>query len=110
MIVRTWTNTVTPDDADNHLAHLTKKLKRSAHTSVKDLATDINTWLDAWNDDPSRSSGTRPRTKSSAGWPATAPSSPAPNMTAEQPDGTPGSDVPSGVKASALTLRPVVHE
>ena len=30
----------------------TKKLQRSAHTSVKELAADIQAWVDAWNDDP----------------------------------------------------------
>lgn len=30
----------------------TKKLKRSAHRSVKELAADINTWTAAWNDNP----------------------------------------------------------
>jgi transposase len=30
----------------------TKKLKRSAHRSVKALATDIQTWVDQWNQDP----------------------------------------------------------
>lgn len=30
----------------------TKKLKRSSHTSVKDLTADINAWTAAWNNDP----------------------------------------------------------
>lgn len=30
----------------------TKKLQRSAHTSVKALAADITTWVQAWNDNP----------------------------------------------------------
>jgi transposase len=30
----------------------TKKLRRSAHRSVKDLATDITAWVDQWNTDP----------------------------------------------------------
>jgi transposase len=30
----------------------TKKLKRSAHCSVKELAEDIRSWAAAWNDDP----------------------------------------------------------
>lgn len=30
----------------------TKKLQRSAHRSVKDLATDITTWAESWNENP----------------------------------------------------------
>ncbi len=30
----------------------TKKLQRSAHRSVKELAADILSWADTWNDDP----------------------------------------------------------
>ena len=30
----------------------TKKLKRSAHCSVKELAADITSWAEAWNEDP----------------------------------------------------------
>jgi transposase len=30
----------------------TKKLQRSAHASVKALATDIQTWIEGWNNDP----------------------------------------------------------
>ena len=30
----------------------TKKLQRSAHRSVKELAADIRAWADTWNDDP----------------------------------------------------------
>src|SRR5215211_4859146 len=30
----------------------TKKLQRSAHRNVKELAADINAWAQAWNDDP----------------------------------------------------------
>ena len=30
----------------------TKKLQRSAHTSVKALAVDIRAWVETWNDDP----------------------------------------------------------
>lgn len=30
----------------------TKKLQRSAHRSVKELAADINAWVAAWNEDP----------------------------------------------------------
>ena len=30
----------------------TKKLQRSAHTSTKDLAADINAWVDNWNQNP----------------------------------------------------------
>jgi transposase len=30
----------------------TKKLQRSAHRSVKELADDINNWVENWNDDP----------------------------------------------------------
>jgi hypothetical protein len=30
----------------------TKKLQRSAHRSIKELAADINTWVEHWNHDP----------------------------------------------------------
>jgi transposase len=30
----------------------TKKLKRSAHCSVKELAADIEAWAEAWNENP----------------------------------------------------------
>ena len=30
----------------------TKKLQRSAHNSVAELAADINAWVTVWNDDP----------------------------------------------------------
>jgi transposase len=30
----------------------TKKLQRSAHRSVKDLAADIRAWVETWNEDP----------------------------------------------------------
>jgi hypothetical protein len=30
----------------------TKKLQRSAHRSVKELAADINAWVATWNEDP----------------------------------------------------------
>jgi transposase len=30
----------------------TKKLQRSAHRSVKELAADINAWVDNWNQNP----------------------------------------------------------
>ena len=30
----------------------TKKLQRSAHRNTKQLAADIQTWVDTWNDDP----------------------------------------------------------
>ena len=30
----------------------TKKLQRSAHNSVKDLAADITAWVETWNDNP----------------------------------------------------------
>ena len=30
----------------------TKKLRRSAHTSVKELAADITAWVETWNDNP----------------------------------------------------------
>ncbi|HTE71477.1 MAG TPA: IS630 family transposase [Actinomycetes bacterium] len=29
-----------------------RKLRRSTHRSVKDLETDVNAWIAAWNDDP----------------------------------------------------------
>ena len=30
----------------------TKKLQRSAHRSVKELAADIKAWVKIWNEDP----------------------------------------------------------
>jgi hypothetical protein len=30
----------------------TKKLQRSAHTSVKALADDIRAWVETWNENP----------------------------------------------------------
>jgi transposase len=30
----------------------TKKLRRSAHSSAKELAVDIQAWVDKWNEDP----------------------------------------------------------
>jgi transposase len=30
----------------------TKKLQRSTHNSVKELAADIRAWVDAWNENP----------------------------------------------------------
>ena len=30
----------------------TKKLQRSSHTSVSELAADITAWVDAWNENP----------------------------------------------------------
>ena len=30
----------------------TKKLQRSAHRTVKDLAADIRSWAETWNDNP----------------------------------------------------------
>lgn len=30
----------------------TKKLQRSAHRNVKELAADIRAWVDAWNENP----------------------------------------------------------
>ena len=40
-------------------AFTTKKLKRSAHRSVAELATDIQAWADHWNETPPCSCGTR---------------------------------------------------
>jgi transposase len=43
-----WLNLV-----ERWFAELTnRKLRRSAHNSVKDLEADIQAWIDAWNDDP----------------------------------------------------------
>src|SRR4051812_29574093 len=50
----------------------TKKLRRGAHRSVRQLNTDIRAWITAWNDDPRPSSGPKPQTKSSNRSPATA--------------------------------------
>ncbi len=43
-----WLNLV-----ERWFAELTnRKLRRSAHASVRELEADINAWIDAWNDDP----------------------------------------------------------
>jgi transposase len=42
----------------------TRKLRRSAHRNVRELTADIQAWTDAWNDDPGRSHGPRPPTRS----------------------------------------------
>ena len=43
-----WLNLV-----ERWFAELTnKKLRRSAHKSVRELNTDIRAWIDTWNDDP----------------------------------------------------------
>ena len=49
----------------------TKKLQRSAHRSVKELAADIEAWADTGTRTRPRSSGTRPPTRSSNASPAT---------------------------------------
>ena len=33
-------------------AHTTKKLQRSAHRNVNELAADINSWAVTWNENP----------------------------------------------------------
>jgi hypothetical protein len=33
-------------------AFITKKLTRSAHRSVKELAADVNAWVHQWNENP----------------------------------------------------------
>src|SRR5215216_3267942 len=50
----------------------TKKLRRGAHRSVRDLNADIRAWIETWNDDPSPTSGPRPPTRSSNPSPPTA--------------------------------------
>jgi transposase len=43
-----WLNLV-----ERWFAELTnRKLRRSTHRSVKELETDVQAWIDAWNDDP----------------------------------------------------------
>jgi transposase len=43
-----WLNLV-----ERWFAELTRrKLRRSTHHSVKELETDVNAWIEAWNDDP----------------------------------------------------------
>jgi transposase len=42
----------------------TKKLRRGTHTSVRQLNTDIRTWIDTWNDTRVPTSGPRPPIKS----------------------------------------------
>ena len=50
----------------------TKKLRRGAHRSVRQLNADIRAWIETWNDEPRPSSGPRPPTRSSTRSPATA--------------------------------------
>ncbi|GAA4936801.1 hypothetical protein HD597_000672 [Nonomuraea thailandensis] len=54
---------------DNYATHNTlltdKLIRRGVHTSVKAIDDDIKAWIDTWNDDPRRSPGPRPPTKSS---------------------------------------------
>ncbi len=43
-----WLNLV-----ERWFAELTRrKLQRSTHRSVKELETDVNTWIECWNEDP----------------------------------------------------------
>jgi transposase len=43
-----WLNLV-----ERWFAELTRrKLRRSTHRSVKELETDVNAWIDGWNEDP----------------------------------------------------------
>ncbi len=51
----------------------TKKLKRSAHRSIKQLAADITAWAATSNENPLRSCGPNPPNRSSSTWPATPP-------------------------------------
>ena len=53
----------------------TKKLKRSAHRNVKELAADILDWAATWNENPRPSCGPRSPSRSSNDSPATAPPS-----------------------------------
>ena len=56
-----WLNQV-----ERWFAELTAKmLRRGAHKSVQALEADIRAWIDNWNNDPSRSSGPKARTRSS---------------------------------------------
>jgi transposase len=56
-----WLNLV-----EHWFAELTnRKLRRSAHRSVAELEADLTAWIAAWNDDPRRSCGPRPQTRSS---------------------------------------------
>ena len=50
----------------------TKKLQRSAHRHVRELAADIRDWVAAWNADPKPFCGRRPPTRSSTRSAATA--------------------------------------
>jgi hypothetical protein len=52
----------------------TKKLQRSAHRNLKEIAADIRAWAEDWNTDPKPFVwGTRPPSRSWNVWPATAP-------------------------------------
>jgi transposase len=69
----TPTSSSWPNLVERWFAELTtKKLRRGAHRSVRQLNTDIRAWIETWNDDPARSSGPRPPTRSSTQSPATA--------------------------------------
>ena len=63
-----WLNLV-----ERWFAELTnKKLRRSAHTSVRSLNADIRAWIETWNHHPRPTSGPRPPTRSSNRSPPTA--------------------------------------
>ena len=64
-----WLNLV-----ERWFAELTTKwLRRGTHRSVAELEQAIQTWIDTWNDDqPGRSCGPRPPTRSSTASPPTA--------------------------------------
>jgi hypothetical protein len=41
-----------------------KLIRRGVHTSVQALENDIRDWIATWNDNPGRSPGPRPPTRS----------------------------------------------
>jgi transposase len=56
-----WLNLV-----ERWFAELTnKKLRRSAHTSVRRLNADIHAWIETWDENPAPTSGPKPPTRSS---------------------------------------------
>jgi hypothetical protein len=72
-----WLNLV-----ERWFAELTTKwLGRGTHRSVAELTASIQAWIEAWNQNPARSCGTGPPTRSST---------PSPLLPAHQRLGTPG--------------------
>jgi hypothetical protein len=86
------------------LAELTtKKIRRGTHTSVQALERDIRDWIDTWNEIPAPTSGSRPPSRSSPPWPATASGS-----RQERPRNEHITIYPSNQRLRILGLTPVL--